>query len=66
MQECGSSVVLSRASLKFKPTFKRSFYFTYYTAIELSGSFPDEFGEFHRLNTLDINVALFSQPSHTR
>jgi len=43
---------------ELQPAFERGFHFTNDARIKLSGSFADEFGELHRLDALDVDVAL--------
>ena len=50
--------------LELQPAFERGFNFANDASIKLSGSFADEFGELHRLDALDVDVALLSQPRH--
>src|SRR5580704_15147691 len=47
----------SRACLKLQPAFERGSHFANDARIKLSGSFADEFGELHRLDALDVDVA---------
>lgn len=46
--------------LELQPAFERGSHFANDPSIESSGSFADEFGELHRLDALDVYVALLS------
>ena len=47
-----------------EPTLECGFYIAHNADTESRG-FANEFGEFHRLDALNIDVALLSQPTHT-
>ena len=49
-------------SLELQPAFERGFHFANDTSIKLSGSFVNELGELHRLDALDVDVAMLPQP----
>jgi len=49
---------------RVEPAFERRFHFTEDTGIEPSWRFANKFGKFHRLDALDVNIALFPQPRH--
>src|SRR4051812_16708237 len=50
--------------LEIQPMFERGFHFPADASVKLSGSFADELGELHRLDALDVDITLLSQPRH--
>jgi hypothetical protein len=54
-----------RGFLELQPAFERGFHVANDAGIKLPWSLADEFGELHRLNALDVGVALLPQSRHT-
>ena len=49
-----------------RPALECGFHLAQNADIESPRGFANEFGEFHRLDALNIDIALLSQPTHTR
>ena len=50
--------------LALQPAFERGCHFAKDASIQLTRGFADEFVELHRLDALDVDIALLSQPRH--
>ncbi|MDB6037670.1 MAG: hypothetical protein JWM99_1511 [Verrucomicrobiales bacterium] len=46
------------SALQIQPAFERSSHLAYHASIQLSRGIANEFGEFHGLDTLNVDVAL--------